>query len=102
LQRYRHVVARKRQHGLTTTLIYATTPPKAELETAYLARGGDLETLAKITKRYFPRGKSAHLDQERAKAITKSERNTANGALGGKAKALSGKGSEDSERQANA
>ncbi|MGD7190840.1 hypothetical protein ACQCRI_22620, partial [Ralstonia pseudosolanacearum] len=26
LQRYRHVVARKRQHGLTTTLIYATTP----------------------------------------------------------------------------
>ncbi|WP_231681609.1 hypothetical protein, partial [Ralstonia pseudosolanacearum] len=27
LQRYRHVVARKRQHGLTTTLIYATTPP---------------------------------------------------------------------------
>ncbi|MDO3559804.1 alpha/beta hydrolase, partial [Ralstonia pseudosolanacearum] len=25
-QRYRHVVARKRQHGLTTTLIYATTP----------------------------------------------------------------------------
>ncbi|WP_125026448.1 hypothetical protein [Ralstonia solanacearum] len=28
LQRYRHVVARKRQHGLTTTLIYATTPRK--------------------------------------------------------------------------
>ncbi|WP_248111969.1 hypothetical protein, partial [Ralstonia pseudosolanacearum] len=28
LQRYRHVVARKRQHGLTTTLIYATTPFK--------------------------------------------------------------------------
>ncbi|MDO3579447.1 hypothetical protein Q3O87_25180, partial [Ralstonia pseudosolanacearum] len=27
-QRYRHVVARKRQHGLTTTLIYATTPRK--------------------------------------------------------------------------
>ncbi|MDB0544646.1 hypothetical protein LBW50_26005, partial [Ralstonia solanacearum] len=26
LQRYRHVVACKRQHGLTTTLIYATTP----------------------------------------------------------------------------
>ncbi|QKL57856.1 hypothetical protein HI814_14930 [Ralstonia solanacearum] len=29
LQRYRHVVARKRQHGLTTTLIYATTPRRA-------------------------------------------------------------------------
>ncbi|WP_231688242.1 hypothetical protein, partial [Ralstonia pseudosolanacearum] len=29
LQRYRHVVARKRQHGLTTTLIYATTPIQA-------------------------------------------------------------------------
>ncbi|WP_405124866.1 hypothetical protein [Ralstonia pseudosolanacearum] len=29
LQRYRHVVARKRQHGLTTTLIYATTPGRS-------------------------------------------------------------------------
>ncbi len=29
LQRYRHVVARKRQHGLTTTLIYATTPQRS-------------------------------------------------------------------------
>ncbi|MHA6829200.1 hypothetical protein ACQUJV_23710, partial [Ralstonia pseudosolanacearum] len=30
LQRYRHVVARKRQHGLTTTLIYATTPRQCQ------------------------------------------------------------------------
>ncbi|MGD7191048.1 hypothetical protein ACQCRI_24430, partial [Ralstonia pseudosolanacearum] len=32
LQRYRHVVARKRQHGLTTTLIYATTPVQYVLQ----------------------------------------------------------------------
>ncbi|AXW55958.1 hypothetical protein CJO93_18265 (plasmid) [Ralstonia solanacearum] len=32
LQRYRHVVARKRQHGLTTTLIYATTPCKVTIK----------------------------------------------------------------------
>ncbi|MCK4130123.1 hypothetical protein HFK87_21840, partial [Ralstonia pseudosolanacearum] len=38
LQRYRHVVARKRQHGLTTTLIYATTP----------VEGGDCIAIAKI------------------------------------------------------
>ncbi len=34
LQRYRHVVARKRQHGLTTTLIYATTPRRSTPSTA--------------------------------------------------------------------
>ncbi|MGH1509778.1 hypothetical protein [Ralstonia solanacearum] len=47
LQRYRHVVARKRQHGLTTTLIYATTPRKIGdvvvdvLECGYRPHSGD-------------------------------------------------------------
>ncbi|UXC36645.1 YdaU family protein [Cupriavidus gilardii] len=59
-------------------------PPKAALEATFTARGGDLKVLAKILKTYFPKRRAPHLDEQRARAIAKSEVNRANGKKGGR------------------
>ncbi|WP_248112242.1 hypothetical protein, partial [Ralstonia pseudosolanacearum] len=57
LQRYRHVVARKRQHGLTTTLIYATTPISG-----HVSSDGQSAQVYRIPR--HPRlGRSSHCSQ---------------------------------------
>ncbi|MGD7407271.1 hypothetical protein ACQCP0_24545, partial [Ralstonia pseudosolanacearum] len=52
-QRYRHVVARKRQHGLTTTLIYATTPSEAVTSFSFFVDLGSRKIFAASDAAFF-------------------------------------------------
>lgn len=70
-------------------------PSEEDLEAHRMARRVDPKVWAKVIKQYFPDGRAEHLDEEREKAIAKSETNRTNGGKGGRPRKANTEATQD-------